>query len=381
MKEIISDSINFSVQLTTTPKITEKLEAPNHNRSRSNTLRIPTLFSDRNDSSEDLNKSNYSLISKASTIASTITSHPPKSSSHLQKSRSITPKRPPLLENIEMESKSPVTSAPNTPSHTPHAPLTPKTHSLLSRYVVYFYPHSNRFCIYSVIEATLKTVELSNKMFLEHSSWGICEGGWLIQTGGIDSRPRNTVFMFKLSTETVVKCPNMNYKRCKHAQVSLGSFVYVVGGYDKHALGYVERLNLLDFRWKKVGNLVHRRISPAACAHHSKLYVAGGEGVRSIEIFNALTKKFSLLSVNLIQPGKICMFGYDEKILILQGGEKQEWDPQNSLIKHCGSVEEREWHTQGEYFAMNNEIYFISCQTLYRYDITQSLVSLVKSLI
>lgn len=372
MKEKIYEVVNFSLQITKNPKkIIVKTEEPNHFRSRSNTLRHSTVASEKDDFSEELNYSSNSLLSKSSVEVKTVKKKPVPN-------RSITPKRPLILENIEMQAKDNPRSTPPTPISISHIQ---KNQSLLFPYITYFFPNSNKFLIYSVIEATFKTIELPNKIFFEHSNWGICEGGRIIQTGGYDTRPRSDVFVFKLSTETVEKCANMQEKRYKHAQVSLGNFVYAIGGLNKSPLRSVERLDLLDFKWKKVGNLAFPRVSPGACAHQSKIYIAGGEGLKSIEQFNPVTKKFTLLPVNFPETGRLCMFSYDEKILVLKGQDKIEFDTQNFQMALIGNLEEKEWELQGENYAMNNEIYFMSNQTLFRYDLLQSQVSLVKSLI
>ena len=80
-----------------------------------------------------------------------------------------------------------------------------------------------------------------------------------------------------------------------------------------------------------------------------------------------------------MQPGKLSMFSYDDKILILQGKIKQEWNPQTQTINIIGYIQENDWEIQGEPYTMNNEIYFVSQKTFYRYDLIDSQISLLKT--
>ena len=88
-----------------------------------------------------------------------------------------------------------------------------------------------------------------------------------------------------------------------------------------------------------------------------------------------------MLPVTLSFPGKLCMFSYDEKILILQKNVKHEWDFAKQEMICTGTIPDKEWEIQGEPYAMNNEIYFISQSEIYRYDLIQGQISLVKNLI
>lgn len=365
LKEIISSSIVFTMM--TRPYVLKDFSQDRY-RSHSYPLRVSNFLSEKNESDSEV--SNQSMISKASTISSN------KKSKTKDKS-SNSPVRLGKFQDIEMELKTKshiVLSIPD--RHDSFNQLSP----LLKPYVLYFYPYSNKFTIYNVIEATLKKIELPNRIFLDHSNWSLTETGSIVQTGGTDTVPGNDVFMFKILTQRVEKCPKMLFKRCKHAQVSLGNYVYVIGGYNKVPLKFVERLNLLNLKWKKAANLNVARVFAISCSHQSKIYVSGGEDVASIEVYNAIDNKFNLLPLKLIDPGRLCMFSYDDKILILQGDKKKEWDTRTNEVQITGELENIDWGMQGEPCIMNNEIYFISNHILYRYDISQSQVSLVKVL-
>lgn len=387
MHETIHNAVNFCLQVTTSPVIQalpvknqkndrrDKRE-PEFRRSSSNNLNLRSVIS-LNDEVTELEKSSTSMESRFSfrTLKSL------KPSPLIQKyktQRSITPNKPKLFENIEMELKTPRQETNNTEKNL-NSPIQ-KNISLLFPYIAYFFPTTNRFTIYNVIEANFKTIVLPNKMFLEHSAWSLCEGGRIVQTCGFDTRPRSDVFVFKFSSESSEKCSSTNYKRCKHTQVSLGNYVYVIGGFNKIALKSVERLNLLNFKWRKVGGLNVARVFPTACAHHGKIYVAGGEDERSIECFNTLTKKFTMLPCVLERPFRNCMFSYDDKILILQGSVRYEWDGKSPSMIKTGIVDEKSWQTMGDHYAISNEIYFISEKSLFRYDLIDHRITLVKAL-
>ncbi|OMJ82554.1 hypothetical protein SteCoe_16719 [Stentor coeruleus] len=386
MHETIHNAVNFCLQVTTSPviqalsvkdqkNVRRDRRDPEYRRSSSNNLTFRSAIS-LNDEATELEKSSTSIGSKLSSK----TSKPIKPSPLISKyktQRSVTPSKPKFFENIEMELKKPKQEANSTEKNI-NNPVQ-KNISLLFPYIVYFFPTTNRFTIYNVIEANFKSIVLPNKMFLEHSAWSLCEGGRIIQTCGFDTRPRSDVFVFKFSSESAEKCSSTNYKRYKHAQVSLGNYVYVIGGFNKIALKSVERLNLLNFKWRKVGGLNIGRVFPTACAHHGKIYVAGGEDERSIECFNTLTKKFTMMSCALERPFRNCMFSYDDKILILQGSARYEWDGKSPSMIKTGNVDEKNWLTMGDYYAISNEIYFISEKMLFRYDLIGYRIILVKA--
>ena len=153
MKEVIRSSIIFSLQLTKTPKKLKKLEVPNRGRS----------FSSLGHLSSNLSENNHEPENKK--IKSTLSRQSPKPKKII--TRSVTPKKPFKLENIEMESK-------NIQDYNPPTPLSPGSLStsspLIFPYIAYFYPTTNKFAIYNTIEASLKIIELPNKIFLQNSS-------------------------------------------------------------------------------------------------------------------------------------------------------------------------------------------------------------------
>ena len=165
MKETIRKSINFSIQITNTPKIAEKLESPKRGRSHSNSITRSITSVEKDDFSIDLNQSTLSILSKEKTVKEKGL----KFSERIK--RSLTPKRPIQLENIEMEAKIKAEIKESAIPNTAHSSGSySKTNSLIFPYISYFYPNSNRFTIYNILEANIKTIELPKKLFLEHSN-------------------------------------------------------------------------------------------------------------------------------------------------------------------------------------------------------------------
>jgi hypothetical protein len=318
---------------------------------------------------ENLNRSLISFFHKASTMR-------PESPFASFANRPATPKLQTGLD-IEMRMKEPAPKLAETNSQTLSAT---KGAPLLRPHLAYFFPSSNRFLVFNMSELSCTTVELPRKLFLKESSWSICEGGRLIQTGGFDTRARNEVLNCKLADFSVEKCQSMLNKRHRHSQVSLGGYVYAIGGMNGSALKSVERLNLMNFKWTKVGPLNIARSEFAACAHSGKVYVAGGNETKSFEVFNTLTKKFSILPVLLPRCGKLCMFGYDDKVIILQKDELLEGNLQGGMIVKMGRIEEKEWKTEGDYCAVNNEIYFMCEGFIHKFEVDNRRLMPVKAI-
>lgn len=247
---------------------------------------------------------------------------------------------------------------------------------------LYTFPcRSSKLIIYNIENNTKQEFLFSEYTFLDHSAWSLAEGGKIINTGGYDDKSTNQVFIFNLDLKNVEKAKRMNSKRYKHAQIALGSFVYVIGGVSqKGRLKSVERLCLDSLKWKNIGQMNFQRENPGACSHEGKIYIAGGISSNTIEIFNPLNKKFALMTIKLSMPGKCSMFSYDDCIIVLQGNQVCKLIPVSCSWIEKMEVEHNEWINKGDSIIRSGVIYFAQLSDLYRLDLVSNSLDFVDKL-
>ncbi|XP_066278125.1 kelch-like protein 23 [Branchiostoma lanceolatum] len=100
-------------------------------------------------------------------------------------------------------------------------------------------------------------------------------------TGGYDSyrkRPLSLVQVYDLMDDNWIGAPELNRARYRHCSVSLGDYVYVLGGFDGHIkTASVERLNVSRFtEWERFDSMLQEVEMASATAYGEKIYVFGG---------------------------------------------------------------------------------------------------------
>ena len=244
--------------------------------------------------------------------------------------------------------------------------------------VYHFVQNTNRIVWYNVEQECWLEFAVPNHIFLKDSAWSLCEGGKLMNTGGYEFQAKDTVYVIDLDSRKEEKCQNMPRKRFKHAQVSLGSYVYVVGGVGKKAaIKSVHRYNLYSKRWSKIGKLSCMREYPGACSHEGKIYIAGGVGSQSIEVFNPLSQRFSLINIKISSPGRCCAFSYDDYIIILRGDTLAKFVPKEENSVELGKVLDSDWMISGEPYITRDCCYFYYLQELLCLDICSNSIKLI----
>ena len=199
-----------------------------------------------------------------------------------------------------------------------------------------------------------------------------------MNTGGYEFQAKDTVYVIDLNTRKEEKSHNMPRKRFKHAQVPLGSYVYVIGGIGKKApMKSVYRYNLYSKRWKKVGNMSCAREYPGACSHEGKIYIVGGVRSQSIEVFSPLAQRFTLLNIKISSPGRCCVFSYDDYIIILRGDTLAKFIPKSLTSIEKAIVVDCDWMMSGEPYITKDCCYFYYLQELFCLDIYNNSIRLI----
>jgi hypothetical protein len=190
------------------------------------------------------------------------------------------------------------------------------------------------------------------------SAWCISEDDKLFITGGFDGTARKSVVVFNLKSNKNEKVMFMNQPRFNHSAVSCGKNVYVFAGFCGKPLKNCEKFCLVKKNWKKIGNLAVAREKCAVCVHFNLIYIFGGNGVESVEMYSPYKKKFILLSMRLSSPGKCVAFGYDDKIFILQKDRVFLAETPKNCIKEIDKIKNGEWWTPCEPFVTTDFAYF-----------------------
>ena len=244
-----------------------------------------------------------------------------------------------------------------------------------------FLQNTNKIAWYNIEKQTWHEHGVPNHIFLKDSAWSLCEGGKLMITGGYEFQAKDHVFLFDLNSKIEEKASNMPNKRCKHAQVSLGNYVYVIGGVgNSSCLKSVDKFNLYRKKWKKTGNMNFCRENPAACSHERKIYIVGGIGCCSIEIYDPFSRVFILTNIKISSPGISCIFSYDDHIIILKGDSLTKFIPRSMTTIEKQKVLYSDWIMNGEPFITHNSCYFFFMEELFKLDLLNNSVNLIGKL-
>ncbi|CAG9315661.1 unnamed protein product [Blepharisma stoltei] len=239
-----------------------------------------------------------------------------------------------------------------------------------------FIPESSRLIIYNTSTKDSEEIIFENDIFYSKSSWGVSEDGKLILTGGYDGNALKHTFMYNLYDKFTEKVPNLMQARYNHAQVALGNYVYALGGFNTNPMKDCERLNLNTKKWQKTGNLNIARDCHAACVHSGRIFVAGGSGIDSIEAFNAVSEKFSLIRVRLSVPGRCCMFPHNKTILLFQRKKAIRLCPTSMSCTEISTIQEAEWWTPGDPVITDEYVYFITQFNAFKFQSETGIIEL-----
>lgn len=259
---------------------------------------------------------------------------------------------------------------PNPTPYSPPVPNTTKKFDALPPCLYSFTPSTNTLVSYNTQSKISENLTFENEYFYSNSCSSISEDGKLIMTGGqFNNSAKKYVFIYNLYEKFSERAPKMINRRYNHSQVSLANYVYVIGGRNSEELMDCERFNLLNKKWQKIGNLNYPREGSASCVHSTRIFVAGGIGVDSIETFNTISKKFSLIRVKLPSIGKCCLFPYNTSILMFKDTKVIELTPTKMVSKEISELPDNEYWTSCDPVITTDYIYFISKFSVFQYSV------------
>lgn len=235
--------------------------------------------------------------------------------------------------------------------------------------------------VYSIPTEKTSSVFLPNQsQEFEGSVWCSINDGSFVLTGGNSIQVRRQTLIIDYLTGSVCNGVLMHCGRFNHAMVCVGNYLYAIGGSNGNALRECEKYDIILDNWQKVGNLNVAREYLAACVHRGRIYVAGGEGADSIEAYNTVSNKFSLLRVRLPTFSKSLMASVDDQMIIFHGNKIISFDSAKmSYIELCDLTEEN-WYTPFSPIVYQKTLFFIKKATVYSLDINKGELKTLATL-
>ena len=239
-------------------------------------------------------------------------------------------------------------------------------------------PYTEEIISLNVNNSQCTRLSLPGQKFFPGVAWAITEDEKLLFSGGFDGSARNSSILYNLITQKSEKSSSMIYPRYNHALVSCGKYIYAIGGKSLKILKECERFSLQRKDWAKIGLLNIGREHPGVCVHSNKIYICGGNGIESFEVFNPSTNKFALLSLRLPSPGRCCLFPYDSDIYILQKSNLFKVNVPKMSFSTIASTDLNEWWSPCDPQVTHSSIFFCTSEGFYRISLDTYSITLIN---
>lgn len=249
-------------------------------------------------------------------------------------------------------------------------PLTPNVYN--------FIPFTNKIVFYSTTDKTCNELVIDSHLFPSMAAWSVTEDDKLILTGGFDEFGQRNAFMYSIYDKKVENISKMIGAKYNHAQISVGSYVYVLGGVRVGPLRECEKFNLHRREWSAFGSLIIARECPAACHYSGKIYVAGGIGIESIECSSINKPKFELLIQRLPGPGRSFMFPYDNQIYILHRSKAFTLTFPKLILNQISFISKADVWSNCEPVVSASEAHWVTNEKIFKFDIASQCISNIE---
>ena len=218
---------------------------------------------------------------------------------------------------------------------------------------------------------------INQEKIFPKSACCLSEDDKLFIAGGFDGTPRKAVVVFNIKSRKTEKTQNMNQPRFNHSLVSCGKYVYAIGGMCSAPLKNCEKFCLVKKVWKKVGNMSVGRECCSVCVHFNLIYVFGGNGIESVEMYSPYKKKFTLLSIRLPAPGKCLAFPYDSDIILMQREKVLMVQTGKKVMNEVNQIGNGDWWSPSEPLVTAYFVYFFVGEELFKFNIKDYTVEKV----
>lgn len=223
--------------------------------------------------------------------------------------------------------------------------------------------YNNNFISFNIEANTSEvfSIDVDNK-----SVCTVVPDGSVIITGGDG---KNSTFIFNIFEKTIEKSESMLCCRYNHAAVTLGDFVYVIGGKNENfCLKSCERFDFVNKNWQRVGDLVTARDKHSACVYRGRIFVSGGDGIDTLEVYNTVANKFTTLRTVLSIPGCSLMFSIEDFMIIFHDKSVSTFDPAKFTCSQFSMLSENEWYTNSSVFVSGKNAFFLRGNAVYKYN-------------
>lgn len=235
--------------------------------------------------------------------------------------------------------------------------------------IYFIQPFSSKISFYNIKEETINEFLIDSQKFPSKAGWSLSKDGKLILTGGFDESAKKTSFAILVNEKRIEELGKMITARFNHGQITIDHSVFVIGGMDKKAISDCEYFSTDKKKWMKFASLVVAREHPAVCHLLGKIYVAGGNGIATIECAQLNREKFELLLLRLPGPGKCNMLAKDNQILILYKGKFVSITLPNLAYKEFGAIENTCLWTCSENVIYDKKAYWVADGIFVSFDI------------
>lgn len=227
-----------------------------------------------------------------------------------------------------------------------------------------FAAKENNIIIYSLFKKELDSLQL------EVGNGSVCtvtnEGSVLV-TGGVASKH---AFVYEWCKKSVDQVDDMGVERGFHSAVNLGDFVYVIGGQVRgQASKFCERFDIVQKQWQDIGDLNSPRFRHSACVYRGRIFVAGGCNNDTLEVYNTVSNKFSVLRTILSVPGPCLMFPVEDFMIIFHSNIVSSFDPAKFTCQTLSTLDECDWYINGNVVVSKKIASFIRNENVLKYDI------------
>lgn len=228
--------------------------------------------------------------------------------------------------------------------------------------------YTGKLISYEVKHKIISDIIFDRVKFPSKSAWSLTKDGKLIVTGGYDDDAKKNAFIIMLYEKKCDEITKMNVSRFNHAQVTADTNVFVIGGANRNAIKDCERYSLEKKKWFKFGSLVVARECPSATYVNGRIYVAGGNGIETIEYANVAKEKFELLMLRLPGPGRCNMFLYESHIFIIHKEKYITISLPSHEYSQIGQSKEHNFWTSSDYLVNEGHIYWSASGQFIHFD-------------
>lgn len=227
-----------------------------------------------------------------------------------------------------------------------------------------FAADENRVIIYNSLSKEYDSLQL------EVNKGSVCtvtHEGSVVFTGGFNSK---SVFLYEWSKKSLEQVSDMKFERSFHSAVSLGDFIYVIGGaVSAEPTKSCERFDIIHKTWQSIGDLTHARHKHSSCVYRGRIFVAGGVNNNTLEVYNTVSNKFSVLRTTLSSPGPCLMFPVEDFMIIFHSNLVSSFDPAKLTSQTLLNLDEDDWYINGNIVVHNKVASFIRNGRVVYYDV------------